>query len=148
MTLALNSTTTAGYEALLSTAAGKITCRRCQARSGRTKLQCGRPAISTSKKSKCQFHGGRSTGPRTQEGLDRIRAAHWKHGESTKVVREKQSAKNLMFCYLEDLVNHLHLISAGNKKAGKRPKGYVAHNLNTEEGLAMAIRASLNTDDS
>ena len=47
---------------LLSTAGGRICCARCTAQSSRTKLQCGRPALKTSKTQKCQFHGARSSG--------------------------------------------------------------------------------------
>ena len=32
----------------------------------------------------CAFHGGRSTGPRTQRGLQRISEANLKHGRQTK----------------------------------------------------------------
>ena len=28
---------------------------------------------------RCKFHGGKSTGPRTPEGLERSRRANWKH---------------------------------------------------------------------
>ena len=29
---------------------------------------------------RCRMHGGKSTGPRTPEGLERSRRANWKHG--------------------------------------------------------------------
>jgi hypothetical protein len=29
---------------------------------------------------RCRLHGGKSTGPRTPEGLERSRKANWKHG--------------------------------------------------------------------
>lgn len=29
---------------------------------------------------RCRLHGGKSTGPRTAEGLERCRRANWKHG--------------------------------------------------------------------
>jgi len=29
---------------------------------------------------RCRMHGGKSTGPRTPEGLERSRKANWKHG--------------------------------------------------------------------
>ena len=29
---------------------------------------------------RCKLHGGKSTGPRTPEGLERSRRANWKHG--------------------------------------------------------------------
>jgi len=129
-------------EPFLITAGGRIKCRRCTATSSYTKEQCKRPAAKISKTSKCSRHGGLSTGPKTKEGKDAIRRAHWKDGESTNEAREKQSAKNLMFCYLEDLVNHLPLMPVSNKRVGRKPKGYVAYDLHTEEGLAMAILKS------
>jgi len=127
-------------EPYLITAGGKIRCRRCKAQSSRTKLQCSKPALKG--KNVCQFHGGKSTGPKTQEGKDRIRRAHWKDGESSKEAREAQSAKSLMFCYLDDLMHHLPLMSGVEKRAGRKPKGYIAYNLHTKEGLEAALEKS------
>jgi hypothetical protein len=73
------------YEQILITGGGRIACKRCQARSGRTKRQCGKPALKG--KRVCGHHGGYSTGPRSKEGKDRIRAAHLKHGEETMEAR-------------------------------------------------------------
>lgn len=36
------------------------------------------------KNGRCRMHGGKSTGPRTLEGIERIRQAHLKHGLYTK----------------------------------------------------------------
>ena len=47
---------------LLSVAGSSSQCARCTAMSKRTKEQCGRPALKTSKTQKCQFHGGRGSG--------------------------------------------------------------------------------------
>lgn len=48
--------------------------------SKRTKEQCGRPALKTSKTQKCQFDGGRGSGPKTPEGRQRVAQAHTVHG--------------------------------------------------------------------
>jgi hypothetical protein len=128
-------------ERFLTTAGGRIKCKRCKAQTSRTKLQCSKPALKG--KAVCGHHGGYSTGPKTKEGKDAIRRAHWKDGESTKESREKQSAKNLMFCYLDDLMYHLPLMSGVNKRVGRKPKGYVAYDLHTEEGLAIALLKTL-----
>ena len=61
-----------GKQQYLITGGGKIVCLRCTAKSSRTKLQCGRPAIKTSRTQKCQFHGGR---PHSEETLQRISEA-------------------------------------------------------------------------
>jgi hypothetical protein len=36
------------------------------------------------------MHGGKSTGPRTPEGIERIRLARWKHGKYSKEAREQR----------------------------------------------------------
>ena len=38
---------------------------------------CGSPAMANGR---CRLHGGKSTGPRTAEGLERMRRAKTKHG--------------------------------------------------------------------
>jgi hypothetical protein len=53
--------------------------------SKRTKLQCGGPAMQG--KTKCKFHGGLSTGPRTDEGKLRHAQAKTKHGKDTRADR-------------------------------------------------------------
>ncbi len=49
---------------------------RCGARN-RAGKTCRAPAMSNGR---CRFHGGKSTGPRTQQGLQRLSAAHTVHG--------------------------------------------------------------------
>ncbi len=58
---------------------------RCGAR---TKVggECQRPAVKQT--GRCTRHGGKSTGPRTQAGRDKIAALHTTHGRLTKEKRE------------------------------------------------------------
>ena len=49
---------------------------RCGAKT-RKGTPCKAPAMSNGR---CRMHGGKSTGPRTPEGLERSRKANWKHG--------------------------------------------------------------------
>jgi hypothetical protein len=70
----------------LETSGGRILCVRCSAKSKRTEEQCKAPAIRG--KSKCKFHGGLSTGPRSQEGRNRCVAAKLMHGRETKEMRQ------------------------------------------------------------
>ena len=141
----MNKKTTSDFRPFLETAGGKISCRRCQARSGRSKLQCGRPAISTSKQSKCQFHGGLSTGPKTKNGKDRIRAAHWKHGHETIKAKADRSKKSLIFLYLTDIGNHCNMFYKQIKTRGRPPLGYRQLDLTDPEQLALAIVKTLGT---
>jgi hypothetical protein len=76
-------------ELTLATAGGKIVCRRCNAMSKRTKLQCGGPAMQG--KTKCKFHGGKSTGPVTELGRQICAAAKTVHGNDTRADRQVNS---------------------------------------------------------
>lgn len=121
-------------EQYLITAGGRIKCKRCQARSSRKKQQCGKPAMRH--KNVCDTHGGLSTGPRTKEGIKRIRNAHWKHGNETKKARAERRAKSLMFQRLEEIGWHIGMFS-GTKTRGRKVGGKL--NLNQEDQLVRAI---------
>lgn len=84
-------------------------------------------------------HGGRSTGPKTAEGIKRIQAAHWKHGNETKEARAKRREKSLMFQRLEEIGWHIGMF-IGKKKPGR--KSGPALNLNNQEELLKAIEES------
>ena len=58
---------------------------RCGART-KAGGECQRPAIKRT--GRCTRHGGKSTGPRTQAGRDKIAALHTTHGRLTKERRE------------------------------------------------------------
>ena len=65
---------------------------RCGARNRRGK-PCQCPAMPNGR---CCLHGGLSTGPKTAEGIERIRRANWKHGwyakariEAARAARER-----------------------------------------------------------
>jgi len=59
---------------------------RCEARTRRGTL-CQRPGNKTN--GRCKLHGGRSTGPRTEDGLNRLAASKTTHGRTTKAERAK-----------------------------------------------------------
>ena len=104
----------------LQTAGGKITCLRCTAKSSRTKQQCGRPAIKTSRTQKCQFHGGR---PHSEETLKRISEANTIHGEATKEAKEQYRHDSALIHELEDAISVLKM-GEGPRIRGPKPKGY------------------------
>ena len=104
----------------LLTAGGKITCLRCTAKSTRTKLQCGRPAIKKSRTQKCQFHGGR---PHSEESLKRISETNTIHGQSTKVAKEQYRHDSALIHELEDAIVVLKM-GEGPRIRGRKPKGY------------------------
>ena len=109
-----NDINSVNVELMLTTAGGKIVCRRCSAMSKRTKLQCGGPAIKG--KSKCKFHGGFSTGPKSELGRQICSAAKTIHGKDTRVAREKHRliAMNIRLC--ADLLGVPWRSDAGTKR--------------------------------
>ena len=124
-------------EKYLTTAGDKMRCRRCKAQSSRTKLQCSKPALKG--KAVCGHHGGYSTGPRSKEGKDRIRAKHFKHGGETLEAKAERSAKSAMFRYLTDIGNHCNMFYKQLKTRGRPPSGYAKLDLIDPEQLALAI---------
>jgi hypothetical protein len=127
-------------EQYLVTAGGRIRCRCCKAQSSRTKLQCSKPVLK-GKAVRCH-RGGYITGPRSEEGKERIRAAHWKHGEETLEAKAERSEKSVMFKYLLDLGNHVGLLYTQIKTRGRPPLGYAQLDLTDPEQLALAILKS------
>ena len=127
----------AGKVKYLQTAGGKITCLRCTAKSSRTKLQCGRPAIKTSRTQKCQFHGGR---PHSEETLKRISEANMIHGQATKQAKEQYRHSIELIHELQDAMYVLKM-GEGPKIRGPKPKGY--RPVNTQEDVVRMIRERL-----
>ena len=49
------------------------------------------------KNGRCRLHGGKSTGPKTQEGIERIRKAHLKNGRYTReAIAERKEFNELL----------------------------------------------------
>ena len=107
----------------LITAGGKIVCLRCTAISNRSKLQCAKPARIASRTQKCQFHGGRDSGPKTAQGRARIGPAHRVHGEETNERRAERSQASLWLAQLEDAMHVLGMTTASRTR-GRKPSGY------------------------
>jgi hypothetical protein len=57
---------------------------------GALQLALDAPAVRNRKR--CRMHGGRSTGPRTAEGRERIRQAHLTHGFYSQAVKAERAA--------------------------------------------------------
>ncbi len=58
---------------------------RCGAKT-RSGTPCKGPAVRG--RARCRLHGGKSTGPRSREGVERIRAARTVHGGRSAEMRE------------------------------------------------------------
>ena len=123
-----------GYEAYLETAAGRIRCKRCTAKSTRTKLQCGKPALKESRTQKCQVHGGR---PHSVETLRRIAEANTVHGEASKAAKKQYRDDSVLMHELEDALYVLKM-AEGPRTSGRKPAGYKG--VHTEADVIRMIR--------
>ena len=110
-----------GLIPFLATAGGRITCLRCQAKN-RAGNQCAKPAMRG--KRVCGFHGGLSTGPRTVEGIARLREAASKHGRYSKEGLQRATAQAARIRELEDALIVLEAIPEGQRTRGPKPAGY------------------------
>ena len=108
----------------MTTAGGRITCRRCVGYSQQNQKQCNHPALRSSSTSRCKWHGGASTGPRSKAGIEAIKKANTKHGKYTKEVVERTSQQDAMFRYLTDIGNHLDMFTHKVKTKGRASKYY------------------------
>ena len=108
-------------EPFIELAGGRIRCRRCQAFSKLSNQQCKRPALAG--KQVCDFHGGRSTGPKTPEGRQRIADAQTVHGREARQIREQRSASSAYMMELEDVAWVLGMMT-GTRTRGRKPSGY------------------------
>jgi hypothetical protein len=78
--------------------------QRCGAKTRRGS-ECKCPAMANGR---CRLHGGLSTGPKTADGIERIRRAVTKHGRHSEVTRKQRdkyrtlvrSAKELLSGFL------------------------------------------------
>jgi hypothetical protein len=101
------------------TAGGRIRCLQCQAKSKRTKQQCRAPASKG--KTKCRFHGGASTGPKTPEGRQRCAEVKTIHGNETHQARTERSLASARLAVLE-AVGHQMGFMSGTRTRGPKPK--------------------------
>ena len=106
---------------VLLLACGRIRCRRCSARSKRTKLRCGAPAMKG--KGVCSTHGGKSTGPRTEQGKANSAKANLKNGKYTKQAQTEHSEASAQLSQLEDAM-YLLGMSDAPRSTGRKAKGY------------------------
>ena len=79
------------FESHVSLIGGRISAPRCQALSKRSKRQCRKAALTA--KRCCMFHGGKSTGPKTEQGRKRCAEAKFVHGWETRELRAVRAEK-------------------------------------------------------
>ena len=76
-------------------------CPRCGAKRRRGGGTCRAPAMANGR---CQLHGGKSTGPRTPEGLERSRKARLVHGYYTAEAKASRAEARHTMRVLQSLL--------------------------------------------
>jgi hypothetical protein len=89
---------------------------RCGAKSRRSGSPCEQPAMPNGR---CRLHGGKSTGPRTPEGLMRSRRARWKHGYYSAEAKAERADARATMRQLRELDALLQVIS--NSRPPRQP---------------------------
>jgi hypothetical protein len=56
-------------------------------------------------KRRCKLHGGMSTGPKTAEGIERIRQASLKHGRYTKEAISRRRVNRELLRQMRELID-------------------------------------------
>ncbi len=98
---------------------GRITCLQCNAKSKRTGIQCRAPAAKG--KTKCRFHGGASTGPKTEQGRQRCADAKTIHGNETRKAENDRAKVMRRLRMLEDLGYELGIMN-GSRTPGRKSR--------------------------
>jgi hypothetical protein len=76
---------------------------RCGAKT-RASTACRSAAM---KNGRCRMHGGMSTGPRTPEGIKRIRASRTKHGRYSQAAIQRRREMRQTLRLLRDLLKEV-----------------------------------------
>ena len=124
-------------------AGGRIRCRRCQALRRRSQEQCKKPALRD--KRVCGFHGGKSTGPRTEAGRQRIADAKTIHGRETRAIRAQRSADLGYIRTLEEAGRALGMFGEA-KTRGRKPLAHTPIRT-AQEAARWLILDSVNCAD-
>ena len=74
---------------------------RCGARTKRNNHEpCMAPAMANGR---CRMHGGKSTGPKTEEGKKKSAMANYKYGHYTKEAISERKRMSMMMRWRDDL---------------------------------------------
>ncbi len=93
------------------TICGDTLALRCKAKSKRTGKRCRQAASKMN--TTCKYHGGASTGPRTEAGRKRCADARTIHGEETRELRRLHSQKVAEFRILERVMRENNYFRLG-----------------------------------
>ena len=123
-------------EPVIVLAGDRISCNRCQAKAKRSGQQCKKPALRGRRV--CQVHGGRSIGPRTEEGKARSAAANLRTGEFSRAEIAKTDRRRALVTILDEATHLLNMVHPDTPRAsGRKPRLYLP--LTCPEDVLQAI---------
>ena len=96
--------------------------QRCGAKT-RKGTPCQRPAYK--RNGRCSLHGGRSTGPKTEDGLARLTAARTTHGKYTKEKRAEAKRFAEQGRQMRAELAELEAVVRGPRSSGQEMAGLV-----------------------
>ena len=108
-------------EGVLLLSYGLIRCSSSSARSHRTNFRTGSPEMNG--KRVCRTHGGKSTGPKTEQGKANSAKANLKNGKYTKQAQTEHSEASAQLSQLEDAMYLLGMSNAP-RCAGRKASAY------------------------
>ncbi len=115
-----------------------MSCTQCDATSKRTGNRCLAPAIKG--KTKCRFHGGKSTGAKTVEGRAKIAKAHTVHGRETRAKRKERSIKLAEIRCLEELAHQSGMYPRGTPRTkGRKPIAFFGESEEVEYLKTLSV---------
>ena len=100
--------------------------------------QCQAAALKASASSDCAAHGGKSTGPKTQAGRDRIAAAKTTHGMETRKVRTDRSLASARLTVLDSIGFALNMLT-GTRTRGRKPNRIAGAHSELQESLRQMV---------
>ena len=100
--------------------------------------QCRAVALKASASSNCAFHGGKSTGPKTKAGRDRIAAAKTTHGMETRNARTDRSLASARLTVLESVGFALNMLT-GTRTRGRKPNRIAEAYPELQESLRQMV---------
>ena len=70
-------------------------------------------SVPAMRNGRCRIHGGKSTGPKTAEGRERIRRAQWRHGFYSQAAKAERAEARLVLRNVRSLIRQLRDVGQG-----------------------------------
>lgn len=100
------------------------------------------PSPAAKGKTKCRYHGGASTGPKTPEGRQRCAEAKTIHGNEKREARSKRSLGSARLAVLESVGVALNMFT-GSRTRGPKPTRMAEAYLERQAAISQIVLAGV-----